>query len=394
MYKFLVLFFLVTLLACDKRELPTEIETASSFTIEKHILPAYINPGKSYSISVKINSESLIEINTITLNIIRLGESTPTISLILYDDGGATFPDDRDVVAYDGIFTNVLIWDPPSNNREEYNLNFEAQASGQNITLVETVVSLDNVPPRILLIDIAESLVSGFDEELIRVEAADSNGTDDIDKVQYKGVRNDTLYFEGELNKSPELPPTNNEALTFSQAIDSTFAIGKKGEYDIIFEAIDKSNNHSSPQQKSVIIENNAPKLFNVGGPAEFERPNNVDPNKIATDNFLLTTNVNDEQSIADIKSVTLLWQKPDGTYSNNSPFLMFDNGLPFKEDFSGWSVGYRGDLIAGDGIYSITALFDENQPLGDYTLTMYAEDFAGNKSAEIIHIIKLKDNE
>ena len=105
---------------------------------------------------------------------------------------------------------------------------------------------------------------------------------------------------------------------------------------------------------------------------------------------FLITVRVEDEQSAADVKLVKLEWKKPDGTFSKNSPFTLYDNGLPWNEDFSGWDDGWRGDKVAGDGVYSITGIFDPNQPLGNYELTFYAEDFAGNVSERITRIVTL----
>ena len=388
MYKFLTLLFLMTLFACDKRDLPTNVEGDSTFTIEKRILPSFINPGKSYPISAKINSESPLDVDYITLNIFKQGSSTPTMTLLLYDDGGAEHVDDQDIVAFDGIFANVLNWEPTGNSRESYDFSFEVQANNQNITLVEPVISLDNVPPQILSVDLSETLASGFETELIKAEISDSNGIDDIAKVLFKGIQNERTVFEGELFKDSASPPNNENAVVFAKIIDSTFAAGKKGDYQIIFEAVDKSNFTSPPINKNMTIENNPPTIGNVSGPAEFERPNS------GTDRFLLSVDINDEQSLLDVWNVQLEWKKADGSYSSNSPFRMYDNGLPFNEDFSGWDDGYRGDVTANDGTFSIVGIFDPGQPLGNYTLTMYAFDLVQNKSAEIVHIIKLKDDE
>ena len=109
---------------------------------------------------------------------------------------------------------------------------------------------------------------------------------------------------------------------------------------------------------------------------------------------FLITVRIDDDQTLLDVNDVKLEWKKPDGTYSLNSPFDLYDNGLPWNEDFTGWDDGWRGDENAGDGIYSITGIFDPNQPLGDYELTFYARDFSGNTSERITRIITLYPRE
>ncbi len=204
-------------------------------------------------------------------------------------------------------------------------------------------------------------------------------------------MRNDTLFFSGEFQRSPDIVPENPGAAVFALRADSSFAVGKKGNYDILFEAVDRSGMKSIPESRPLLIGNNAPILSDVTAPSVFERPNG---NKYNTEKFLITIRVRDSQSLQDIKFVKMIWKKPDSTFSENSPFTLYDNGLPFHDDFSGWDQGYRGDLVAGDGIFSITGFFNSPQPLGDYLLTFYAQDLAGNTSENITYIITLKDDE
>ena len=227
---------------------------------------------------------------------------------------------------------------------------------------------------------------------VFKVEASDSNGVDDVEKIIYRGMRNDTLFFSGEFQRSPDVVPENPGAAVFSLKTDSTFAVGKKGNYDILFEAVDRSGMKSIPESLPLFIGNNAPILSDVTAPSVFERPNG---SKTNTAKFLITIKARDDQSLQDIKFVKMNWKKPDSNIpSENSPFTLYDNGLPFDNDFTGWDQGYRGDQIAGDGIYSITGLFDPTQPLGDYLLTFYAHDLAGNISENVTYIITLKDDE
>lgn len=391
MYRFLLLTFVVafSFLSCQKRDLPTPPVSDETVTIEASILPRVVNPGKSYVVAAKITGADPELVEAVVLTVSRASDNEIILQTELYDDGGALHPNDGDVVARDGVFSNRIEWNPPQNSREKYLFQFVPRVP-ENISaesLVETVTSLANVPPEILLLAVPDSLESGFELAQFKAEVSDSNGLEDINTVKYSGLKNGAEVFRGQLSLASE-PASNPDALLFSASFDSSFAIAKKGVYQLVFEAVDGSGAKSNPVTRDILIKNNPPVLHSVTGPSEFERPNN------GTSKFLLTVAVRDEQSLGDVKIVKLIWQKADGTFSANSPFTMYDNGLPFNDDFTGWNDGYRGDVTANDGVYSITALFDQNQPLGNYTLTMVAEDFAGNLGDNLVHIIKLKDDE
>ncbi|NIA28461.1 MAG: hypothetical protein GWP06_00945 [Actinobacteria bacterium] len=393
MPKLLLLLFFLLPLGCAKRELPVQVQETSVPVLEKHLVPSFVNPNHTYTFSIRVKNAQ--NVDSVKMTVLKEGDMEPVeFTAGLYDDGGALHSGDGDVVASDGYFTNNILWIPEDSTRQKFIFAFLAvnESGEKSEVLQDTVVSLSNVPPQILNVQLPDSLPGGFaGQTIFKVETADSNGIEDVDKILYRGIRNDTLYFSGELLRSSDIIPENPDAAVFVLNADSSFAVGKKGNYDIIFEAVDHSGVKSSPVSRPLYIGNKAPLLSDVTAPPIFERPNG---SKTNTAKFLITVKARDSQTLKDIQFVKMIWKKPDGTFSKNSPFTLYDNGLPFHNDFSGWNQGYRGDQIAGDGIYSITGLFDPTQPLGDYLLTFYAHDLAGNISENVTYIITLKDDE
>ena len=386
------LLFSLLFINCSDRSLPEGPTSSTQAQIKDHKTPESLNAGKTYLISVFVDNRELAkEVEYISLSIFEEGQTSPARVLELYDDGGAVYPTDGDIIAFDGYFTNHLEWQSDTGEDKDYIFRFEAiAAEGLSLDPYEkTIVSLQNYPPTIIEIVTPDSLPSGFEENiLLTATVTDSNGLDDVKNVLFRGIPDDTSFpeFEGELYDNGE----NGDALSgdgiYSLAIDKTFAIARKGEYELIFQATDKSESKSVEKNTRISIINKAPQLYNLQSLSEVRRP--IGDSQTA---FLMTISVDDPQTREDINFVRILWQKPDGSFSNNSPFDLFDNGLPFDLQPDKWNNGYRGDEVENDGIYSITGIFDSDDELGDYTITFYAEDFAGNESDSITHIITLK---
>ncbi len=375
-----VVLLLIIFISCAERKLPTIPEETSLPVIEKHIVPEFINPDKSYTISVRVKSST--EIEYVKLSNYKEGTTEILSEYKLYDDGAAVHKNDGDIIARDGLYTQIIKWE--TNEDAQQNIVFEFTAFKDYKEIGEPfrviVTSQKNILPEILSIEIPDTLKSGFAGDLeFTASVYDSNGLQDIKTVMYKGKKDNEVYFQGYLNATAEPG-------IFSRNVDKSFAIGKKGLYNLDFEAVDQSNRKSVPYPKMIFIENKAPELSDIQAPNEYTRPESD-----ITEYFLITIQAQDEQTLKDIKFVKMSWKKADGTFSENSPFQLFDNGLKLQEQLAGWDQGYRGDLVANDGIFSITAAFDKYQPLGDYELTFWAEDLAGNKSESLVYKITLK---
>ncbi|MBN1465040.1 hypothetical protein JXA02_04715 [candidate division KSB1 bacterium] len=380
MKRYALLIIPLSLLGYCSRELPQQNTVAGLMTIQKHILPEVVNPGATSFVSVLLANGTA---DSVRLEIFRQSETSPFASYGLFDDGGNIHPDDGDQVAYDGYFSQNILW-PGEGGASIYRWRFVAtDVSGQvSEPLEATVASRKNSPPVLLAVQAPDSLPSGFAGELQFVaHVSDSNGTEDIATVKYAAYQENALNFEGSLEYVSDG--------VYVAKMNRLFAIGKKGAYDLQFKAYDKSGGQSEIISKQVTIGNAAPQLLDFVHADSVQLP---EEGKMVA--FLITVRLDDDQTLADVKEVKLEWKKPDGTYSLNSPFDLYDNGLPWNDDFQGWDNGWRGDEKAGDGIYSITGIFDPAQPLGNYELTFYARDFAGNSSERITRVIALHPRE
>ena len=380
--KKLWVFLIPVLFGCSQRELPQQNTNDGPMTLEKHIVPEVVNPGITYFLSVRLVGDASAD--SVRLEVYEKDASSPFASYALYDDGANLDPDDGDQVAFDGYFSQNIVWTTSGGNQAEYTWRFVAINEENRVSepLELTVSSRQNSAPVLLSVQAPDSLPSGFEGEIVfRAEVTDSNGLADIDKVVYAAYQNDILNFETELE-------LENDGV-YVASMDKYFAIGKKGLYELRFKAMDKSGSESNIVSKNVAIGNHPPQLLDFSHADSVQLPE--EGNMVA---FLITVRIEDDQSLLDVNDVKLDWKKPDGTFSQNSPFDLYDNGLPWNEDFTGWDDGWRGDETAGDGIYSITGIYDPTQPLGDYELTFYARDFAGNTSERITRIVTLYPRE
>ena len=384
-----VLSLLTLLIYCADRDLPTQQTDTSPPRLTIQSIPPYINPGKTFLVAVQVSDpQGPRDVESVTLSISRQNESSQSQQYSLHDDGQVNHPDDGDIVAFDGYFTQKILWQTDSNNKQNFVFTFEAvDRAGHEAEPADTIViSMKNEPPAIVEIVLPDTLDSGFTTtKNFVVNVMDNDGRDDIKSVSFKGTRNDTVHFQYEIFPAPDQPAEQPNIGVYSFPVDSTFAAGKKGTYDVIFEARDNSDIPSERITRLLDIENERPFLSNIQSVTKVRRPTRGQVR------FLITVSVDDPQSIADIKEVRLYWKKPDGTVPNQGPyFSMYDNGLPVSEDLTGWDQGYRGDETADDGIYSITGIFDTEQPLGDYSLTFIAYDFVGNVSESLSFAITL----
>jgi len=372
-FPLLCIFFI----SCSQRELPQQNTTIEPLSLDVVSVPAVVNPGGAYLISAHVVGGAGVD--SVQLDVLTAENALLLKTFWLYDDGGANHTEDGDQVAFDNVFSQRIVWAVDVGDAQKLTWRFQATdvAGAISEPVDHTVSARENSAPVLLKVETPDSLPSGFEGQLsFRVEAADSNGVDDIDKVMYSAFHNGVLNFE-------QILEPGETAGVYVQNVERTFAAGKKGAYTLKFKAIDKSGTESAVVERVVNIGNNAPTLLDFVHADSVQQPQE---GKIVA--FLISVRVEDEQSLVDVKDVKLEWKKPDSTYSQNSPFDLYDNGLPWNQDFQGWDDGWRGDENAGDGIYSITGIFDPNQPIGDYELTFYAADFAGNQSERITRIV------
>ncbi|NLP10558.1 hypothetical protein GX408_09205 [bacterium] len=373
------------LAGCLERKMVINSHDPMDLELVRKSVPSVINPGRSYVLAVAVNGASADDIALVSLDILSETTMTKLMSMNLYDDGDKAHPGNGDVIAFDGVYTGQLLW--PSTFTGPGTLIFEFSIPGASISPLRiSVLSLAVHPPEITSLVCPDALPSGFSGfKTITVTVADSTGLDDILCVLMSGFQNGVVLFSDTLYDNGAGGDLIAGDGVCTLQMDSTYAAGKQGEYELRFHALDKAGLSSAATSRKMIISNSAPTIVKVTMAQQVDRPAS------GTVTFLIEAQVSDPQGSGDIKWVRLSWKKPDNSYPSASPYLLYDNGLPF--DLSKWDYGYRGDVTANDGVYSIRGVFDSGNLLGEYTLGFQAEDLVGNRTEEIFYKVMLIDD-
>jgi len=159
--------------------------------------------------------------------------------------------------------------------------------------------------------------------------------------------------------------PMNEEILSGNLILEYfvTYELGKQvltQKFAIHQFTYDNGSSNVSP----IISNLNAPDTITV-----------VPPKSV----FAITLTASDENGLNDIADVYFITYKPDGSTNNTKSYLL-DNGN-----------NSNGDLVAGDGIYSIVVEITTKNLKGDYTFEFKARDRRGKYSNTINHKITVK---
>lgn len=292
----------------------------------------------------------------------------------MLDDGNALNQHSGDVIAFDQIYSCQIAGNEITVPSDTYWLEIVA-VSRQNETKVsppQPLEVLSNVPPEILAFSFPDSIRAGMPPTPISVTVNDSDGINDVRWVLLQGF---TAGYATPSFQDTLFNPGNNSSI-FQQIIDSSYAVRRKGNFEMQFLAEDRSGERSSPQLQNVYFENTPPQLWDSQVPDTLFLP----PSGSNPIDTLISIRVKDRQSLRDIDVVYYFSLKPDGTLANNgNPFFMWDNGLPFLGDPN--QLQYAGDKLAGDGIFSFTVLLPPGVLTGKYLFSFYALDRVNQES-------------
>lgn len=92
------------------------------------------------------------------------------------------------------------------------------------------------------------------------------------------------------------------------------------------------------------------------------------------------SVDVQDPNGLEDIAEVYFKVYRPDGT-TNNSKVFLFDDG----------NTSENGDLVAGDGTYSLLIQVDQSNQKGTYRFEFQAKDRIGDPSNIINHFVLIQ---
>jgi hypothetical protein len=364
----IILVFLIS--ACSEKKGPVDMN-AVTFTVFPHSTPARINisHAKLYSISYKVTHPEGLD--AVTEVVAKFSDSNSQVffELMLFDDGSTINPSGKDVVAKDGIFSNTFISD--STIFAEGPIKIQAEVSSTSSEIInsqpiETLVGF-NEAPNLISVSSPDTLFSGSESVFISAVVQDLDGIEDIENVVFIGRQQQINIFEEALVFQSQLAPDSG---LYGAFYDSSFAAGKKGLYDLDFQAKDLSEELSNVLTTQIYLENNAPGLTNLQIPDSMSVPGS------GVNTKLISIKVKDSQGLTDIDSVYFDSILPNGNLSLGNPFIMYDNGLPYNPD---GSANEAGDLVANDGVYSLTIGLPASTPTGNYVFKFFARDKVNN---------------
>jgi len=364
----LALLLLMIISACEEQK--EIVGTVQPFEISQINLPAVVssNSDKPVIFSAKVThpdgNSGIAEV--IFLLTDSLGASE--LTLPMYDDGNTQNQNSGDVIAFDQVYSREIIGNQIGAPDSRYLASIRAISSSGEVkeSPAQIMDIFPNQAPEILDFSFPDSVLTGMPPTTIFFTINDNDGLDDIRWLLLQGLVTgnpfpafqDTIYNPG--NNSP----------VFQKNVDSSYAAGRKGLYEMRFFAEDRAGEFSLPLTKNVFFENSAPLLSESQVPDTLVLPA-VGSNPIDT---LITIRVRDGQGLTDVDAVYFYSLKPDSTLANGgNPLYMWDNGLPFLGDPN--QLQYAGDQVAGDGVYSFTVLLPAGSLSGKYRFSFYALD-------------------
>jgi hypothetical protein len=303
---------------------------------------------------------------------------TSTLEYEMYDDGNSQNHSSGDVIAFDQVYSIILIGSQAGIADGYYTVKVIAIAKdgSEKESPSREMEVFPNQAPEILNVSFPDSIVSGMKPTDILFTVNDNDGLEDIlwvliqgyDSVSSFPVFQDTVF--NPMDNSP----------VFSTIIDSSYGAGKTGNYLLKCFAVDRVGDRSSIVEKEIYVENLPPQLSNAVVPDTLTLPSS---GAIMVE---ITIKVKDSQGLVDIDSVYFNSYLPNGSPATSNPFLMYDNGLPY--DLS--NPVAVGDAVKGDGIFTLTIFLSYNTNPGQYRFEFFGRDKVGQLGigpVETLHV-------
>ncbi len=362
---------LLLLVSCSEKTGP--MEAPPEFTIEAFQVPTMISIDRprTYTVAFRVTHPGGIEkVSEITVTVLGGDQSTILLEFPLYDDGGVLHPEDGDVVASDGIYSNTFVSDSTIFSVGNFFLQARAvDANGDSRTTPFISASaIVNAAPVLLSIDAPDTLFSGTDPVLFSAMVQDSNGVADIAAMNFLLKRGGNLIVSGTMELISSSAPDSG---VFGVFLDSTFAAERLGNYDLEFQAVDLSGDGSATLSKPIFLENAPPYLAIILLPDSVQRP------PLGSDIIDVQVRGNDPQGLGDINMINMAIFRIGG---DTTVIELFDDG-----DFD----NHR-DEQAGDGIFSRGLQVAANSTADLFFFEFQAEDKVGNVSPVVLDSLRI----
>ena len=286
-----------------------------------------------------------------------------------------------DVVAGDGVFTrkvNALFAEAEG----FYTAYFTIATVDSDTIAVEDygIQVYFNQPPELSQPNLPPLLESGFAPFNLEISVSDPQGYSDIVSVKFELL---PLGMEYEMY-DPEMDGI------FTYYMEPSLAAGVfPGDYIFRFTAVDSIGETSVPLDVEVYIENEPPSLANAALEAESISTDPVSGDSILTapepgDTIYVRVMVNaaDHQTLADIDSVFINYERPTGVWTMGYP--MADNGLEWDLEQYLEGLPFLGDETAGDGVFTFTKPYTSEVDTGLHRLHFHCLDRANQPGDSI----------
>ena len=200
----IIIIFIIT--SCSDREMPSKPSANPKPVLSIVEAPEKITFNRSYRIAIKvIDAQGKKDVPFVTSSIYLNDSSFPSRIDTLWDDGQELKAGDGDVVAFDGIFTQMFMWPSGNKKNQDLTLTFAAtDNSGHKSDTLQHVVTYAEIPqPKLVDVSVPDFLASGFEGQKLITATVDS---ENAIKVFMRGKRvNAPPNFPGLLNFSEEL---------------------------------------------------------------------------------------------------------------------------------------------------------------------------------------------
>ncbi len=373
----LLIFTMLTILVLSCAQEKVISNGTVTFSADELNVPAVISTTSDKSVLATCRVSHPDGDAGITLVEIVFSDSlgNKVLGVSMYDDGDAAGSGSGDVIAFDHIYSAILVGSRLGLPDGEYTVRVRAEAtSGENRQTPSQLVDLfPNQPPEILKVDFPDTIAAGMPPADVFITVNDNDGLHDILWVILQGFNGggNTPAFQDTIWN-----PLDNSPV-FRMTVDSAFAARRKGNIQLHFLAEDRAGDFSEAVNKNVFFVNTPPVLLSIQVPDTIMIPVtgiNVDT---------VRAEVTDGQSLEDIQSVYFISQirRTDGTLGSPSdPVYLLDDG-----DLTG-----SGDHFAGDGQYSRIIRIEPGNTAGTYLFSFRTVDYVNQHSDVLIDSVQV----
>ncbi len=372
------IFVLLLFFSCTQN--PVQVELVVTPEASNLIAPAlvYNQSARKHVVSVKVDDpQGVADISQVTFSITKVGSSSPALQGLLIDDGTQ-----GDIIPNDGVFATQIVGSFAGNDVGEFRVSVSARDLSNNgsNTLEATITvaaGVENFPPEIKSVSapaiVALDIPSSF---IVQVEITDPNGLEDVTRVRSEffppahptPTKVDTLNddgLDGDTEAGDGVYTTTFSSIEFREAADYSLRIVAEDQAGGVSVA-------AIAAIRGVFLSPRAPVISNLVARDSVR----VDPDQVTQ--ILMTIDASDPQGLSDIDFVRFRSFLPNGNEATDSPFEMADDGNRLS----------NGDLVAGDGTYSIIINLPPGTNTGNYRFVFEAKDRSNLFSNQIEHIL------